>query len=872
MPAEMAYPQGGIGEVLTTTQTTQLEILDWESVLAADAATVGGKAWHLARLKQLGLPMPEGLVIPAGWRPLHDDEAIPPAIPPELSAALQKALAARGWLNQPLAVRSSAAGEDSATASFAGIYRTCLNVCGIEQVQLAVRKVWTSLSSPTAIAYRQRLGQDASMPGMAVIIMPLLPAIASGIAFTCDPITGRDDRLVIHAQWGLGESLVGGQATGDEYVFGEDLLDDHWVLLHEQIGSKAAKAVARPEGGTAMIATSAAEATGSVLSSDQALTLAEMLRDAAVALDFTHPFYDLEWVWDGERFWLTQARPVTARPHYTYPALQTQPTYWTRGNTCEVVPEPLSPIDWCNARRLVNELLTQGYILAGYPLLPGLQRAGLFHGRLYLQLSLLQWEVFDALGVIPQLTNALIGGRQPEITLPPASLADSFARLRRAVRYMLRSPVQRRRGQRAVERAMAEAAQWRKQPLPEDAAGLRAEILRHFHVARSAADLFFLQGSGGGSLAMLVEQLDKCFPGEGYALATALLAGGEPSVTARQSYELMVLARLWRENKESVEASSHLPHSENPRFQDAFNEFLERYGHRGLYESYFRNPRWREAPEYLLSQLEQLAEVDEAALQARQKAAVAEALARIRSGVPFWKRAFILKLAKAATQECNQREAARSTLTALMEPGRNLLLAAGRYLVERGVLVQEADIFQLMLSEILRVLDGDIPEAGVRARVSERNRLFEQWSRETAPDVLVEASRYSRQGWQAHESAAASATPNNSRRYQGIPTGTGLARGKARLLLHPSDGYKLQQGDILVAPSTDPGWTPLFLRAAGLVVETGGYLSHGAIVAREFAIPAVVNLTGVLAELKDGDRVEVDGMSGVVTLLERNGQ
>lgn len=868
MPAEVAYLQGGNGEAPVITQITQLEILDWEGVLAADGATVGRKAWHLARLKQLGLPMPEGLVIPVGWRPLHDD-----ALAPELLAALHEALTARGWLNLPLAVRSSAAGEDSATASFAGIYRTCLNVCGIEQVQLAVREVWASLSSPTAIAYRQRLGQDASLPGMAVIVMPLLPAIASGIAFTCDPITGRDDRLVIHAQWGLGESLVGGQATGDEYVFGEDLLDDHWVLLHQQIGSKAAKAVARPEGGTAMVATSAAEATGSVLSSDQALALAELLRDAAVALDFTHSFYDLEWVWDGERFWLTQARPVTARPHYTYPALQTQPTYWTRGNTCEVVPQPLSPIDWCNARKLVNELLTQGYILAGYPLLPGLQRAGLFHGRLYLQLSLLQWEVFDALGVIPQLTNALIGGRQPEIILPPPSRGDGLARLRRAVRYMLRSPGQRRRGQRAVERTMVEGAQWRKQPLPEDATGLRAEILRHFHVARSAIDLFFLQGSGGGSLAMLVEQLDKCFPGEGYALATALLAGGEPSVTARQSYELMALARLWRENKESVGASSHPLHTENSRFQDAFNQFLERYGHRGVYESYFRNPRWREAPEYLLLQLEQLAEVDEAALQARQKAAVAEARARIRSSVPFWKRAFILKLTKAATQECNQREAARSALTALMEPGRYLLLAAGRYLVERGVLAQEADISQLMLSEILRVLDGDIPEGGVKARVSERNRLFEQWSQETAPDVLVEASKYSRQGWQAHESAAASATAsNNSHRYQGIPTGTGLARGKARLLLHPSDGYKLQQGDILVAPSTDPGWTPLFLRAAGLVVETGGYLSHGAIVAREFAVPAVVNLTGVLAELKDGDIVEVDGMNGVVTLLERNGQ
>src|SRR5690242_19674527 len=130
MPAEVAYSQEGTEEALVITQITQLEILDWQSIPAAKAATVGGKAWHLAQLKQLGLPVPEGLVIPVGWRSPHDNEALAP----ELLAALQEALAARGWLNLPLAVRSSAAGEDSATASFAGIYRTCLNVCGIEQV------------------------------------------------------------------------------------------------------------------------------------------------------------------------------------------------------------------------------------------------------------------------------------------------------------------------------------------------------------------------------------------------------------------------------------------------------------------------------------------------------------------------------------------------------------------------------------------------------------------------------------------------------------------------------------------------------------------------------------------------------------------
>ena len=105
--------------------------------------------------------------------------------------------------------------------------------------------------------------------------------------------------------------------------------------------------------------------------------------------------------------------------------------------------------------------------------------------------------------------------------------------------------------------------------------------------------------------------------------------------------------------------------------------------------------------------------------------------------------------------------------------------------------------------------------------------------------------------------------------WRGVATGTGVARGRARILRHPSEGVRLVPGEILVAPSTDPGWTPLFLKAGGLVVETGGYLSHGAIVAREFALPAVVNLPGVLSALADGDEVEVNGLTGTVRLLAR---
>jgi pyruvate,water dikinase len=884
-------------------------VLDWPGILDSDAAAVGGKAWQLARLWQFGLPVPEGLVISAtalaqaGIRGEGGDSGgnhggmMAEDVSPELLDALRHQLAFRGWLDRPLAVRSSAVSEDSAKASFAGIYRSCLNVRGFDQVRSALREVRASLHSPAAVAYRRKLnmGQDDAIPAMAVIVMPLLPAVASGIAFTCDPASGRDDRIIIHAQWGLGESLVSGQAAGDEYVFGENALDDHWALLAQSKGGKLVKAMARPEGGTETVSTPAVEAGSFVLSSSETLELAELVRDAAVALDFSRPFYDVEWVWDGDRFWLTQARPVTALPRYTYPALRNQPAYWTRGNTCEVVPEPLSAIDWSNSRKLVNGLLTQGYLLAGYGGLPGAQRAGLFRGYLYLELSLLQWECFDALGVPPQAVNALVGGQQPEIVLPAQTSADRFGRLRRLARYALRSPARRRKGMQAVERAMMEAAQWRRQPLPEDAAGLKAELLRRFHAGRGAVDLFFLQGSGGAGLSMLVEQLDKSFPGEGHALATALLAGGEPSVTAQQGYDLMALAGLWRKAyggqsgmTVSEAPETRLQDSEAGAFRRAYHEFLERYGHRGVYESYFRNPRWREAPEYLDSLLAQLADSNEAALRSRQQAALAEAMNRIRRGVPFWKRLFILHLAKVASQECNQREAARSALVAYMEPERQALLAVGRYLARQGALAGEADVFKLMLSEVLRALGGDIPAKGIKARVEGRKRLFEQWSQEVAPDLLVEppagqpmegqpmegqpqpfdagAGAYAMRA--GHAGNAESAAEGNAvRRYQGIPTGTGRARGRACVLRHPSEGHRLQSGDILVAHSTDPGWTPLFLKAAGLVVETGGYLSHGAIVAREFAIPAVVNLPGILSSLKDGDMVEVDGRSGEVTLF-----
>ncbi|MBT9522073.1 MAG: phosphoenolpyruvate-utilizing protein [Dechloromonas sp.] len=824
-------------------------LVDGDALLAGQSpATVGGKAWQLARLRCFGLPVPEFVVIPAAHS-LRRHEAAPPG---ELMAALVAEIARRGWQGRPLAVRSSAVGEDGGKASFAGIYRSCLNVLGEAQLVTAIEAVWASLDTPTAAAYRQKQGLTDEA-AMAVVIMPMIAAQAAGIAFTCDPANGRFDRLVVHAHWGLGESLVGGQAAGDEYVFAENAAGQ-WYLLEHRVGSKATMSIAASEGGTQPAPVDAARAAAPVFERAMAERLANLLYDAAVALDFVAPFYDLEWAWDGEHFWVVQARPVTARPYRTYDALRGQPVIWTRGNTCEVMPDPLTPCDWAFSRWGVNSLLEQGWRLGGYPLLPGVQRAGLFHGRLYLEASILQWEAWDAMGLAPANLNSLMGGHQPEIAVAPAGWRDKLARGGRMLRYLALAPGRRKRGLAAIARVHAAARQVRNAPLPDDVASLREMLMAQALAGGDETDLHFLQGSGGGNLSLLVPMIDKAFPGEGEALVAALMAGGEPSVTARQGYDLLELAGLAKESE------SHGQPGKTAKFEMAFAAFLDTYGHRGHYETYYRSPRLRDQPDLLRAQIAALADVDAAAMRRRQEAAAAQAWQRIATRLPWWRRLLLRKMVKDARMECNQREAARSALIASLDAARSVMLAAARLAVAQGMLEREEDCFMLMPSEAFRAMVDDIPAAGVLARVAERKAQFAAWEAEPAPEYFtVEAAGQVR--------VTAEATVSQRRdtaSWRGVATGTGVARGRVRVLRHPAEGASLQAGEILVAPSTDPGWTPLFLKAAGLVVETGGYLSHGAIVAREFALPAVVNLPGILSELHDGDEIEVDGLRGEV--------
>lgn len=870
-------------------------LTNWGEILEAGPARSGGKGWNLARLARYGLPVPEILVIPveeerawlAGCQPPDlaeaslDEESLrrlggfhrqllARAVPDAFHTTLRQALAEKGWLDRPLAVRSSATAEDSALASFAGIHLSRLSLTGLSSVIEGVREVWASRWLPQAVAYRQRAGLAREAVAMGVVITPMVDAVASGIAFTCDPLSGRDDRLVLHAHWGLGETLVAGEARGDEILLAENAHDPGLELLDYRKGDKAVMSLPAPHG-TRRQATPREMAQAAVLNRRQALQLGRLVWNAAIALDFANPYFDLEWAWDGKRFWLVQARPVTARGRHTYPSLVSQPEIWSRGNTCEVTPYPLSVYDWFNSRRLINLMLERAPALAGYPLLPGIQRAGLFNGRLYLNLSLLQWELHDAFGLTPKAINTLTGGHQPEIEVAPPGLMRQVSRLIRLIRFTLASRKFRRRADEIIGSVHGRAKAWRRQALPESEPELLAALREQIRYTRSLTPLFLLQTSSGGSLSMLVDLIDKYLPGEGHALGAAILAGGEPSVTAQQAYDLTDLARIaaedpvagaWLEGpRRDDDWRGALP--EKSPFRIAFARFLERYGHRGIYETYFRHPRWREAPGYLFDTIKGLTSLALEALRLQQRSAAEAAWQRVKARLPFWLLPMLKSLTKAATLEVNHREAARSALVALMEPQRRILLEIARRWRERGMEMPAEDIFELALPEIQSLVEGEIPPEGLLARLRERRQQRRAWE-ELTPDEVILQQADGRQRPQMPETA----TAPGQRSFQGMAVGTGRTSGALRILRSPAEGARLEPGEVLAAPSTDPSWTPLFLKAGGLIMETGGYLSHGAIVAREFGIPAVVNLPGILEQLNEGERVEVDGHLGRVTRLQ----
>lgn len=873
--------------------------LNWDESANSAITEVGGKGLNLGRLHRYGFSVPAGCVHTArayldflqhnglaefihAASPIKAEEVLENEemledirrkinegrIPDTILQELAEQLAGMGFLDKPVAVRSSATAEDSATASFAGVHESFLNINGLTNIIKAIKDCYASLWTPRAVAYRRKMGFDDDKVAAAVVIMELISAEAAGVAFSCDPRTGRRDRIAISANFGLGESVVSGAVEPDEY-----LLDSRILLpkiLGKKIGSKKQCTWSRSGNGTGLVSSGDC-ANKQVLGDSRITELGLLTLRVYEALGSGIVHQDMEWAFDGNRFFVLQARPVTNLREPSFPEIAGQPVIWSNANLKDVMPQVQSTITWNLVSCMLPRMMSANLQAAGYHVPRGINWIRLYKGRGYFNLSAFQWGFYDSMGFLPGKTNEFIGGHQPEIKVPagnPLSGLKGMKRVLRQIYYIINILRIQGSAETIFKDIREKADSWNQLNFSgmneKELISILSEMRKKY--VKFGPSYMILGSSASVPLEMLARTLNAVFPGRGYSLANGLLAGtAEKMASAQHGYRLMELAQtaqrddtargyFMTEHFDPAAFWKEIP--EGSQFRNEFEEFLKDYGHRGIYETDLLNPRWREDPGYLLenvrAELLSPGYADHRKAQAEKRKEVEK---EIEEKLKWsFQRIKIRIWARQAKKGAEMREMARSVMVKPYESSRLVLQDIGRRLVDKGILKEKTDVYHCALPEIIDILAGHWDGTGLKILVEDRKRVREELSELEPPDVIIdEVPQAQAQQQQVHGKV-----------LSGLGVAAGRAGGSARLIRHPRENIKLLAGDVLVAPSTDPGWTPMFLRAKAVVMEIGGYLSHGAIVAREYGIPAVVNVPGVMKALKDGEQLTVDGDEGKV--------
>ncbi len=870
--------------------------LNWLQAFEAGTAIVGGKGWNLGRLDRYGFKVPLGGVLTAeAYRQfvacnnlqqlLAEISTITinmigeketgnklarirerfhnSSFPTHILSTLGAGLLDLGISAKPLAVRSSATAEDSRRASFAGIHDSFLNVQGVENIISAIKGCYASLWTERAVSYRRKMGINDNKVLPAVVIMEMVHADASGIAFSCDPYTGREDIVTVNANFGLGESVVSGSVDPDRYY-----INNSSFLLNignKTTGRKEGLTVLREGGGTEFRINDQNQQK-QALSDEDIIKLSYLVLRIFSSLGNNELHQDVEWVFNGRNFYLVQARPVTVLPRYTFPELRNQPELWSNTNLKDTMPMVASTLN-ASWTWIAGLALTAPFSAIGYQIPDGIKYIKLFQGRGYLNMAAFQWICYDSIDLKPDELNKTYGGHEPEIEInEKRTLLRILQRKYRILKFGRETSKTKKKAEASFSKLRAQL----KSLLQKDYQNFSSHdfLALYNPAALIAADFAPVFGliSASGSLPnlMLVKLLDKSWPGKGNALANALLAGAAKITSAEQGYMLVELAATARTDahaKSFFSAPEYTPLNwenelpENSPFKQGFRKFLEEYGHRAVYEMDIINPRWHEDPAYPLDIIRSMLETsDLGKIRNSQREKREQAWAKINREMPIYRRWLVKTLLKQVEKSVELREMAKSVFILLYAPLRKAGQELGRRLYNRGVLNEQADIYHCTLAEIISVISGYWDGKGLAILVSERKAARLDQAAMSPPDFIVgETPQFAKQEIHAEGNA-----------LQGLGVAAGKAAGTARLITHPYEGGKLQPGDILVAPSTDPGWTPLFLKVSAIVMETGGFLAHGAIVAREYGVPAVVNIPGAMKIIRDGQEIIVDGDEGKV--------
>ncbi|MFD7501495.1 rifamycin-inactivating phosphotransferase [Streptomyces sp. NPDC059850] len=781
------------------------------------------------------------------------------AIPGDLAAAITGALARLGE-QAAYAVRSSATAEDLPTASFAGQQDTYLNVVGPTAVLQHVSRCWASLFTERAVTYRQRNGIDHRTVHMAVVVQRMVFPHASGVLFTADPVTGNRKVATVDASFGLGEALVSGLVNPDVFTVRDG------DVVAKAIAAKERAVHALPTGGTREVAIDARRQEQPTLTDAQVVRLVEIGR--RIEAHFGRP-QDIEWCLVDDGFQIVQSRPITTLFPIPETGDRENHVYISVGHQ-QMMTDAMKPLGlsmWqLTAMAPMHEAAGRLFFDVTPRLAAPASRTALLDlvGRGDPLVRDALETVLEREDFVPSPPDAPPGG--PQSGGPPPRAAAAPVEADPAIVTEL------------IERSESSVAALERDIQAKTGPALFDFLLEAFEEhKRVVSNPLNLRAIMAGMEATwwLNDQLEDWL-GEKNAADTLTLSAPD-NITSEMGLALLDVADVIRphpevvaflQGSESVEDDAFLDElaklAGGTEARDAIETYLDRYGMRCVGEIDITRPRWRERPTTLVPViLDNVRNFKPGAAgrrfeQGRQKARQKEqdVLSRLRALPDGDRRADTAKrMIDQVRAFIGYREYPKYGIVSRYFVYKRALLAEVERLVRADVLPEREDAFYLTFQELHDVVRTQQVDDQL---VQQRKEAFRSHQALTPPRVLTSDGEALTGAYRRDD------VPSGA--LVGLPVSAGTVEGRARVILDMADA-DLEAGDILVTTYTDPSWSPLFVGITGLVTEVGGQMTHGAVIAREYGLPAVVGVEGATRRIRDGQRIRVRGTDGYVEIL-----
>lgn len=907
-------------------------ILDSKSCAGAHAPTVGGKARNLAILQQAGERVPRWLALSGEFfrdclrqAGLRDSIAATLDSPPKtgtlaefaddiratvLGMTIPEAAAEAIWAavvdllpaDAHLAVRSSASDEDAADASLAGLHDSFLFVQGRDALLAAVRGVWASAFNERALVVRLEKNLPLDRIQIGVVIQEMIEPVASGVAFTADPVSGTPTTCVVSALWGAGEGLVSRGFDADTFTVPKGAEE-----VRAQLANKPRRVVFDRAGGQGLVE----EEVPPSIANSASLSDAQVREVAAAACRVERVFgrpQDIEFCVDADgALFLLQARPITTVEEYG-PAAG-NPLIWDNSNIVESYSGVTTPLTFSFIRHVYTVVYECFSNVMGIPR-RSLERnrpvyanmLGLIEGRVYY--NLVNWyrliQQFPGYAANKRFMESMMGVREPldpEGGAPPSPspwrrMAVEYPRLlwlggRIAANFLrLGGAVERFQDRFRRNHSRWEAMDFSRRQ-PHELMGIFHEmeerLLRHWHTP-IVNDFYVMVYYG------LLKHTCTRWCGDDEGTLQNDLICGEGDVESTEPLRMLMrmtahvrsvpeLEALFREQSPAELPALVDVHPNAESLRQQVEEYLRRYGARCINELKLEEPSLRETPEFLFQMIrnylhiEDEAAIDPDALQRRERGIREQAEKRAAErlkGRPV-RRLLFRRILRNARLGVRNRENMRFARTRIYGEVRRLFNAIGDHFATEGILDARQDIYHLTVDEVWDFIKGTAVTTDLRGLSALRRSEFDRYQRQEQEP----ADRFETWGVVYHRNrfhpSRAGAPSQAEGEAEGVLRGTGccpgIVTGTVRIVRSPRDDLSLN-GEILVAERTDPGWVPLYPAVSGVLIGRGSILSHSAIVAREMGIPTIVGIPALLDRLQDGQTVTMDGAKGTVEVSD----